>query len=186
MSSSASRKRPAPGASPVVPPQRLQGLAPQQQAYVPQEQPAYDWMNSVSDQTNNSNAYNGYQLQQEQLQPVRQQHHPAVHGYQTQADLSPQSQLPIQHQAQPFPNMSNMVARRNDNSLALVSSRAGFNSQPNPDYNALVPAAQAYDPEQQQLMEAVAKAEKIAEEAQSDRAGATKKSIPPFVQKLAT
>lgn len=91
------------------------------------------------------------------------------------------------------PAQSNPVARRNETySTALVpvaSRNSSFAPQSNNQYasaeNALVPAANV-EPEQQQLLEAVSRAEKVAEEAQSDRPGSVKKSIPPFVQKLAT
>lgn len=96
------------------------------------------------------------------------------------------------------PNQPNTVARRNETystALVPVAPRNNFAAQSNNQYesnnqyasaeNALVPAVNV-DPEQQQLLEAVARAEKVAEEAQSDRPGSVKKSIPPFVQKLAT
>lgn len=106
-------------------------------------------------------------------------------------DAQPQSQPRPQNPTQ-VPT-SNMVARRPDNaSRALVPSRSGFDGQSEQwptSENALVPAlnARSTDPEEQLLIEAVAKAQKIAEEANGDRAGNhPKRSIPPFVLKLAT
>ncbi|CAN8104444.1 unnamed protein product [Discula destructiva] len=200
MSSAASRKRSAPGASPVVP------AGPQSHAYATSDQ-MQRWNDVAAMSNGYSDASDLFALPQQQQQQTTQQQQnqqPALNGYEAQApyELAPQPQqrLAMHHQPQahnqPHPQVSipgsNVVARRNDNtSRALVPSRSGYDYQGNvtqwpSSENALVPAQNAVDPEQQQLMEALAKAEKIAEDAQSDRPGASKRSIPPFVQKLAT
>lgn len=186
MSSSASRKRPAGGVTSPVPPGPMQ-LQPQSpNTYAAQDQ-MMRW-NGVAAQGNTyndaSNMYAGMPQQQE----------PPVNNYQAY-EVQPQSQSQP-HQPRPQTSTqipSNMVARRPDNaSRALVPSRPGFDAQSEQwptSENALVPAlnARSADPEEQLLIEAVAKAQKIAEEATGDRAGNhPKRSIPPFVLKLAT
>ncbi|KAJ4407478.1 Heat shock transcription factor [Gnomoniopsis sp. IMI 355080] len=177
MSSSASRKRPA-GVASAVPPGSIQ---PQSPTYATPDQ-MMRW-NGVAAQGNTYNDVSGVYA------GIPQQHDP-VTNYQAY-EVQPQSQPRPQNSTQIPP--SNMVARRPDNaSRALVTSRSGFDGQAEQwptSENALVPAlnARSTDPEEQLLIEAVAKAQKIAEEANGDRAGNhPKRSIPPFVLKLAT
>lgn len=183
MSSSAPRKRPARVTSP-VPPVPVQPQ-PQSQSptYATQDQ-MRRW-NGVATQGNTYNdvagMYTGLSQPQE---PVNN-----YQAYEAQPQAQPHPQNPTQAP-------SNMVARRPENaSRALVPSRTGFegfdgqSDQWPSSENALVPAlnARSTDPEEQLLIEAVAKAQKIAEEATGDRAGNhPKRSIPPFVLKLAT
>lgn len=178
MSSSASRKRPAGITSPIPPGAPMQSQSP---TYATQDQ-MMRW-NGVNAQ---GNAYNDVSNMYAGMPPQQE----PVSNYQAY-DVQPQSQPHPQNSNQVAP--SNMVARRQDNaSRALVPSRPGFDGQSEQwptSENALVPAlnARSTDPEEQLLIEAVAKAQKIAEEATGDRAGNhPKRSIPPFVLKLAT
>lgn len=208
MSSSASRKRPAPGSSPAVPSGQTMAMRPQSQAYQQSPEQLARW-NNVAGLTNAYNASEFDMVSMNPQQPQQPPQQPAMNAYQPQI-FSPappqqqQQQLPQQQQQQQMyqqprphpqnmssPGPSNMIARRTDNaSRALVPSRPTYQTQPDAQWpsneNALVPALNPVDTEQRQLEEAIAKARKIEEEAQSERPGAPKKSIPPFVQKLAT
>lgn len=149
--------------------------------------------------TNLNNNWNAQQQYHQAAQPqyptnaYSKAPQPQQNEYQNGYTQTPQPQqrvLNVYPQGMAPRNVSNTVARRNENySTALVPRNSNFGPQSTNQYasaeNALVPAINV-DPEQQFLLEAVAKAEKVAEEAQSDRPGAVKKSIPPFVQKLAT
>lgn len=134
---------------------------------------------------------------QAQLQAQAQAQAQQMNGYtpvpqvqQRPLSLYPQDMAPA---SPPSPRASsNQLARRNETysrALVPVPARNTFDPQSSNQYasaeNALVPAINV-DPGQQVLLEAVARAEKVAQDAQGDRAGNAKKSIPPFVQKLAT
>lgn len=178
MSSSTSRKRPAGVAAPVAP----NSIQPQSPTFATTQDQMMRW-NGVAAQGNTYNDISGiYAGMPQQQDPMT--------NYQAY-DIQPQSQPRPQNSTQVQP--SNMVARRPDNAnRALVPSRSGYDAQSEQwptSENALVPAlnARSTDPEEQLLIEAVAKAQKIAEEANGDRAGNhPKRSIPPFVLKLAT
>lgn len=174
MPSPTSRKRPAPGANPLP-------TAPVQQA--PQQFANTDQMMRWNGIATNGNNYaevsNQYMpLPQQQQDPHTQQ------IYQTQ----PQSQRPLQSQAP-----SNVLALRDDGNRALVpTTHSGYDTTADQwatSETALVPATngRVHEPDpEQQLRDALARARKIEEEATKDNPGPNqKRSIPPFVLKLA-
>lgn len=107
---------------------------------------------------------------------------------QSQPQSQPQLQMPSQTQAP-----SNVLARRDNSTRALVPTAAHSGYDPASDQwapteTALVPAVngRVHEPDpEQELMEALAKARKLEEESKKDNPG-QKRTIPPFVKKLAT
>lgn len=187
MSSSASRKRPAPGANPL----------PAAPAPQPIHQYAnHDQMMRWNDISANGNNYADISspfmpVQHQQGPPTQQVQQQQL--YQTQSPQpqpQPQSQLPMQT---PAPAPSNVLARRDNNTRALVPTAAHTGYELTPDQwgsneTALIPATngRAHEPDpEQELMEALAKAKKLEEESKKDTPG-QKRTIPPFVKKLAT
>lgn len=137
------------------------------------------WNGVAANGNNYAEAANQYMQLPQQQDPHTQQ------IYQTQ----PQSQQrPPQAQAP-----SNVLALRDDGSRALVpTSHPGYDATADQwatSETALVPATNgmAHEPDpEQQLREALARARKIEEEATKDNPGPNqKRSIPPFVLKLA-
>lgn len=173
MTSPTSRKRPAPGASPLP-------AAPAQQ--LPQQYANHDQMmryNGVAANGSNyadlSNQYMALPQQQASLNNV----------YQSQTQPQTQSPTP-----------SNVLTLRDGtgSSRALVptTQRSGYDTQSDQwtanQTRDLVPAAGAprVQDEEEILRQLVAKAKKIEEEATKDNPGSSqKRSIPPFVLKLA-
>lgn len=125
-------------------------------------------------------------LQHQQAPPVQQGQQ--LYQPQPQSQSQPQPQMQSQTQAP-----SNVLARLDNSTRALVPTAAhsGYDTAPDqwaPTETALVPAVNGRihepDPEQE-LMEALAKARKLEEESKKDTPG-QKRTIPPFVKKLAT
>lgn len=196
-----SRKRPAPGANPL--PVTPQQHGPQQ-PYAPPAQ-TMRWNRDATTGNNYADVSSQYATQHQapyvqQTQQTYQNHQPQA---QPQSQQLPQQSLPqqsqqhmqrqasMQHPQAPakFEGPSNAVARRDNNSRALVQnpSHAGYDHVPNQYETAMVTVnsgrVQEPDPAQE-LRDAVAKAHKIMEEATKDNG--QKRTIPPFVKKLAT
>lgn len=174
MSSPTPRKRPAPGASP------LPAAPPVQQ--LPQQYATHDQMMRYNGAAANGNNYadvsNPYMSLPQQQTPLNK-----VYQSQTQ----PQTQSPT---------ASNVLALRDNvgSSRALVpaAQRSGYDVQSdqwtNNPTRDLVPASGVprVQDEEEILRQLVAKAKKIEEEATKDNPGSNqKRSIPPFVLKLA-
>lgn len=173
MSSPTSRKRPAPGASPLP-------AAPVQQ--LPQQYATHDQMMRYNGVAANGNNYADVS---NQYMSLPQQQAPLTNVYQSQSQ--PQSQSPTP---------SNVLALRDNagSSRALVpaAQRSGYDTQSDQwatnQTRDLVPASGAprVQDEEEVLRQLVAKAKKIEEEATKDNPGSNqKRSIPPFVLKLA-
>lgn len=173
MSSPTSRKRPAPGASPLP-------AAPVQQ--LPQQYANHDQMLRYNGVAANGNNFADVS---NQYMALPQQQAPLTNIYQSQTQ--PQSQSPTP---------SNVLALRDSaaSSRALVpaAQRAGYDTQSDQwatnQTRDLVPASAAprVQDEEEILRQLVAKAKKIEEEATKDNPGSSqKRSIPPFVLKLA-
>lgn len=197
-----SRKRPAPGANPLP-------AAPQQ--HLPQQPYATHaqtmrWNRDAANGNNYADVSNQYATQhqppyvQQQAQQVYQNQPQPQAQTQSQSQLFQQQSLSQQSQhmqrqasmQQPQPQAqgpSNAVARRDNGSRALVQTASHASYDPAPDQyeTAIVPVntgrAQESDPAQE-LRDAVAKAHKIRDEANKDNG--QKRTIPPFVKKLAT
>lgn len=186
MSAPASRKRAAPGANP------LSAASIQQQA--PQTYATDEQMMRWNTAANNGNSFadlNTHNLNQQYI-PMPQQNQQSLYNANTQSQSqASQSQPHFQSQS------SSAIALRDNNNLALVSAAPRYDAQgydgqadlwPSND-NALVPANNGRNAEldaEQQLMEAIARAQKIEEEAKDSTGPNQKRSIPPFVLKLAT
>lgn len=190
MSPPASRKRPAPGASPLP-------AAPGHP--IPQSYANHDHVmryNGVAANANNfpdlSNQFMALPQQQQPQQPQQQQQQqpqqsqpaplPNVYPSQTQ----PQSQSPTS---------SNVLALRDNagasRALVPTAQRSGYDAQNDQwatnQTRDLVPASGAarVQDEEEILRQLVAKAKRIEEEATKDNPGSNqKRSIPPFVLKL--
>lgn len=177
MPSPTSRKRPAPGASPLP-------AAPIQQ--VPQQYANHDHTMRYNGLAANGNDYTDLSNQYMTLpQQQQQQQAPLTNVYPSQTQ--PQSQSPTP---------SNVLALRDNagSSRALVpaAQRSGYDTQNDQwatnQTRDLVPASSAprVQDEEEVLRQLVTKAKKIEEEATKDNPGSNqKRSIPPFVLKLA-
>lgn len=188
MSSSTSRKRPAPGANP-LPAAPAAPAAPAQQPphqYANHEQ-MMRWNGVAANGNNYADVPNQYMPLQHQQAPPAQQ---VQQLYQAQSQPQPQPPLHMQSQAQA---PSNVLARRDNSTRALVPTATLSGYEPATDQwasteTALVPTAngRVHEPDpEQELMEALAKARKLEEESKKDNPG-QKRTIPPFVKKLAT
>lgn len=174
MSSPTSRKRPAPGASPLP-------AAPAQQ--VPQQYANHDQVMRYNGVATNGN--NNYADLSNQYMALPQQQAPLNNVYPSQTQPQTQSPTP-----------SSVLALRDGagSSRALVptTQRSGYDTQPDQwatnSTRDLVPASGVprVQDEEEILRQLVAKAKKIEEEATKDNPGSSqKRSIPPFVLKLA-
>lgn len=192
MSSSTSRKRPAPGANP-LPATPTVPVAPAQQPahqYASHEQ-MMRWNGVAANGNNYTDVPNQFMaLQHPQASPVQQVQQLYQSPPQPQSQPQAQPQVQIHPQAQ---TPSNVLARRETNARALVPTtlHPTYDAAADPwasTETALIPSAngRVHEPDpERELMEALAKARKLEEESKKDNPG-QKRTIPPFVKKLAT
>lgn len=185
MSASTTRKRAAPGANPIAA-APIQQQGPQSYATTDDQMMRWNTATPNGNGFANMNSQGLDDLNSQQYIPMQQQ---SMYGANDQSQSQHSSAIALRDNK----NSNNT----NTNNLALVSAAPRYDSQrfdglpdmwPSND-NALVPAANNRNVDieaEQQLMEAIARAQKIEEEAKDSSGPNQKRSIPPFVLKLAT